>query len=243
MNILNDVVKGAVTQFGREFGRAGANTILKGANSYTIKSASDYTGRIKPSDTAIVKTIKEMNKIKFATTNKANVSRLIELTDLTLRFTKFEGNETLNQLDDFKDLLEIYDNKFEHGSALLDDNYEDKSVDYLNTKRNELVDSMNNMNAESKEFIANNLEHAKAKIKSKQIATLLAIPPLGGFGIHKFYLGKIGTGFLYLLFFWTFIPPLVAIIEIFIFLSMSKEKFDIEFNPEFAYYNQFNVGN
>jgi hypothetical protein len=30
MNILNDIVRGASSQFGREFGRAGANSILKG---------------------------------------------------------------------------------------------------------------------------------------------------------------------------------------------------------------------
>ena len=29
-NLLNDVIRGASTQFGREFGRAGANAILKG---------------------------------------------------------------------------------------------------------------------------------------------------------------------------------------------------------------------
>ena len=37
MNILNDIVSGASRQFGREFGRAGANVILKGANSYTVR--------------------------------------------------------------------------------------------------------------------------------------------------------------------------------------------------------------
>ena len=84
MNILNDVVSGAARQFGREFGRAGANSILKGANSYTIKGISDYSGRIKSSDSDVVKSIKEINKMKFVSANKANVSRLIDLTDLVL---------------------------------------------------------------------------------------------------------------------------------------------------------------
>ncbi|EFL92339.1 TM2 domain-containing hypothetical protein [Candidatus Regiella insecticola LSR1] len=35
----------------------------------------------------------------------------------------------------------------------------------------------------------------------------------GGIGAHKFYLGKIGQGFLYLLFFWTLIPAIIAFIE------------------------------
>ena len=57
MNILNDIVSGASRQFGREFGRAGANAILKGANSYTVHGISDYSGRIKPSDSQIIKTM------------------------------------------------------------------------------------------------------------------------------------------------------------------------------------------
>lgn len=72
MNILNDIVSGASRQFGREFGRAGANVILKGANSYTIRGVSDYSGRIKSSDSSIVKAIKEIQKIKFVSANKAN---------------------------------------------------------------------------------------------------------------------------------------------------------------------------
>lgn len=48
--------------------------------------------------------------------------------------------------------------------------------------------------------------------KNKTVAALLAIF-LGGFGIHKFYLQKTGTGLLYLLFFWTFIPAIIGFIE------------------------------
>ena len=48
---------------------------------------------------------------------------------------------------------------------------------------------------------------------------------LGGLGVHKFYLGQTGLGFLYLIFFWTFIPALVAFIEFIIYLTMSDEAF------------------
>ncbi|WP_297961505.1 NINE protein [uncultured Ruminococcus sp.] len=41
---------------------------------------------------------------------------------------------------------------------------------------------------------------------------------LGGIGIHKFYAGKIGIGILYLLFCWTLIPSLIALIEFIIAL-------------------------
>lgn len=36
---------------------------------------------------------------------------------------------------------------------------------------------------------------------------------LGGFGAHKFYAGKVGTGILYIVFCWTFIPSIIALIE------------------------------
>lgn len=48
---------------------------------------------------------------------------------------------------------------------------------------------------------------------------------LGGFGVHKFYLGRIGAGVLYLLFFWTFIPAIIAFIEMIIYITMSDEAF------------------
>jgi TM2 domain-containing membrane protein YozV len=45
---------------------------------------------------------------------------------------------------------------------------------------------------------------------------------LGGFGAHHFYLGKTLLGLLYLCFFWTFIPALVAFVELFLMSSRVK---------------------
>ncbi|MBL0708649.1 MAG: TM2 domain-containing protein [Sulfurimonas sp.] len=64
--------------------------------------------------------------------------------------------------------------------------------------------------------------------KSKIAAALLAFF-LGGFGIHKFYLGQIGFGILYLLFCWTFIPSLIAFVESILLLTMSDETFNRRF--------------
>lgn len=48
---------------------------------------------------------------------------------------------------------------------------------------------------------------------------------LGGFGVHKFYLGNIVLGFVYLIFFWTFIPAIIGFIEGVYYLTLSDEEF------------------
>lgn len=60
--------------------------------------------------------------------------------------------------------------------------------------------------------------------KSRITAALFAFF-LGGFGAHKFYLGQAGKGVLYLVFFWTFIPAILAFIEFILLLTMSDEAF------------------
>jgi len=74
-----------------------------------------------------------------------------------------------------------------------------------------------------------NTTNAYSENKSKVAAAILAFL-LGGLGGHKFYLGQIGLGFLYLLFFWTFIPAIIAFIEGIIYLTMSEEEFARKYN-------------
>jgi TM2 domain-containing membrane protein YozV len=66
-------------------------------------------------------------------------------------------------------------------------------------------------------------------MKDKNTAGLLAIF-LGGVGGHKFYLQRTGMGVLYILFCWTLIPAVVALVEGIVLLTMSKEAFDMKFN-------------
>lgn len=64
-------------------------------------------------------------------------------------------------------------------------------------------------------------------IKSKVAAGILGIF-LGGIGVHKFYLGKIGTGLVYLLFCWTGIPAVVGFIEGIMYLCSNDENFQLK---------------
>jgi Predicted membrane protein len=64
-------------------------------------------------------------------------------------------------------------------------------------------------------------------IKSKVVAGILGIF-LGGLGIHKFYLGKIGMGLLYLLFCWTTIPAFIGFIEGIVYLASNDHNFQVK---------------
>lgn len=66
-------------------------------------------------------------------------------------------------------------------------------------------------------------------MKTKTPAILLAFF-LGAFGAHKFYLGKTMAGVLYLLFFWTLVPSLLAFIDFIVLIVMSESEFDKKYN-------------
>lgn len=64
--------------------------------------------------------------------------------------------------------------------------------------------------------------------KSKNVAALMAFF-LGGFGGHRFYLGQ-WWGIIYLLTFWTWIPGLIALIEMIVFLVSDQKNWDEKYN-------------
>ena len=68
-------------------------------------------------------------------------------------------------------------------------------------------------------------EYNSAK-KSTTVGVLLALF-LGGFGAHRFYLNKVVSGVIYALFFWTFIPAIIALIECFL-MSGTVKKYNEE---------------
>jgi TM2 domain-containing membrane protein YozV len=70
-------------------------------------------------------------------------------------------------------------------------------------------------------------------MKDKNIAALLAFF-LGSVGAHKFYLGQIGWGIVYLLFSWTLIPYFAAIIEFIMLALMDQDEFNRRFNGAYT---------
>jgi TM2 domain-containing membrane protein YozV len=63
--------------------------------------------------------------------------------------------------------------------------------------------------------------------KSRIAAGVLALL-VGGIGVHKFYLGKIGLGIVYILFCWTFVPAIIAFVEGIIYLVQDDKTFSIK---------------
>jgi TM2 domain-containing membrane protein YozV len=69
-------------------------------------------------------------------------------------------------------------------------------------------------------------------MKDRVIAILLCFF-VGGFGIHKFYLGKNTEGIIYLIFSWTFIPSIFSFFEFLGLCFMSQREFNARFNYDY----------
>lgn len=235
--MIKDVLRGAASQFGREFGRAGANQILKGTNSYNVTNITGkYEGRIKPNDNSSVRIYKEIEKIDFVSTNKANTTRLILLIDNINLLFNFKGEETLNEIENYLDVISLFNNKYELGVSLIDNNFEDKIFDLFKLKRTELITKIKQFNETLNNYVKSNLSEEEKNIRTKKTATILSIPLLG---IQWWYLGIPAYTFLSILFCWTILLPLINLFAFFKLIIMSKEKFDSKYNSRYIYLKQF----
>jgi TM2 domain-containing membrane protein YozV len=66
-------------------------------------------------------------------------------------------------------------------------------------------------------------------MRNRKIAIALAFF-LGTFGVHRFYLGQVARGVFYAIFFSTFIPTILGIIDALVFMGMSDDEFDRKYN-------------
>ena len=70
---------------------------------------------------------------------------------------------------------------------------------------------------------------SNAPAKSRTTAGVLGIL-LGGIGVNKFYMGKIGAGIVYILLCWTWIPAIVGLVEGIIYLVEDDARFNAKLN-------------
>ena len=64
-------------------------------------------------------------------------------------------------------------------------------------------------------------------------ATLLLLTFfLGGIGGHKFYLGKYWQGTLYLLFFWTYVPAIIALVEFVVYAFTPSDRLKAKYSAQ-----------
>jgi TM2 domain-containing membrane protein YozV len=78
-------------------------------------------------------------------------------------------------------------------------------------------------------FLKGRCYHLKNRVAAGVLGILL-----GGLGIHKFYLGQIGQGIVYLLFCWTGIPGIIGLIEGILYLVKSDEEFNEKYGNKNA---------
>lgn len=145
----------------------------------------------------MAKIIKVNGDIVSIGTNEGGIKE-VRVTDIN--FKPIVGDE-----------VEIYETE----NDLIVTKKETKKDNNSNTGIN--INVSNNQAGPQPMYVVNN-----TKAVNKVVYCLLAFF-LGGIGVHKFYAGKTGTGILFILFCWTFIPSLIAFIDFIIGLCKKAD--------------------
>ena len=78
---------------------------------------------------------------------------------------------------------------------------------------------MKDLNDQERLMFQNEVNSRRKDVTAGVVLSLF----LGGLGAHRFYMGQTGLGVLYLCFFWTFIPAVVALVECFLMPARVRE--------------------
>lgn len=249
MNIFNNVINGMTNQIGREFGRAAANSLLNGANHYNVKSNAKYNTRVTQKDNDVIRSIKEINRIKFTSNQKSNISKMIDIANIAI--DGVDDRMSIDRLTDVLYLNKLYENKMEHGEALISDDYDGKDIDLLKSKIEEYETLVDNYVINCKNLIKKMQKITSANRKSKWKAAMLSF--LGffimGFPFDKLYLERydkwetikfiIKNIIWCALFFW--IRPIFPLFRMFKYVFTPQENLDKEYNVNYLYYKTFKL--
>jgi TM2 domain-containing membrane protein YozV len=157
--------------------------------------------------------------------NTYNHTRTNTYSNMNATMDAEKFGEVMNSMNEVFDHV----NKNMHNMKVQVNNMQSMNVSMTNMSMTNMTS--NNMNPNNMNTAYANQMYPNAAYppyKSKVAAGLLGIF-LGGFGIHKFYLGSIGWGIVYLLFGWTMIPSLVGFIEGIVYLASSDESFNMKY--------------
>ena len=85
------------------------------------------------------------------------------------------------------------------------------------------TDNTNDTNQNAGTTVNVTVQYPSGAKPVKKVTYVLLALFLGGLGIHNFYAGKTGLGILYLVFCWTFIPAVAALIQAIIALCKNSD--------------------
>ncbi|KXT84401.1 TM2 domain-containing protein [Streptococcus panodentis] len=137
------------------------------------------------------------------------MAKIIKVTESEVTIAKDDSSviKVLRSNLDFEpasgEIVEVYDT----GEEIIVHRSRQTTADNLQDKININIVNENNNSQSQIVYGA-----GQGRLVNKMVYALLAIF-LGTFGVHQFYAGKIGSGFMYLIFSWTGIPTIVSLFQ------------------------------